>query len=82
MTTLLVPAPPDDFRKRWAIPARPHLRVDAEYDEEHGRVAHLRGYSVIDTRLNPLHRRHLVRSFRYLDDVRDWIRDGCPGAVA
>lgn len=80
MSALLEPAEPFDFRARWTIPSRPHLRVHAEYDEESGKAAKRRGYSVIDTRFHNLERRHLVRFFERLDEVRDWIRDGCPDA--
>ena len=80
MTALLVRAESADFRARWTIPSRPHLRVEAEYDEEWGRAAKCRGYSVIDTRFHSLERRHLVRFFGRLDEVRDWVRDGCPDA--
>lgn len=78
MTALLVPAPPEDFRKRWTIPSQPNLRVEAEYDEGWGRRAQLRGYSVVDTRHHNLDHRHLVRFFTHFTDVRDWIEDGCP----
>jgi hypothetical protein len=79
-TPVLKAAPASDFRKRWTIPSQPHLRVEAEYDEERGRVASLRGYSVVDTRHHVHDRRHLVRFFTHLADVRDWIRDGTPAA--
>lgn len=80
MSALLEPTEPDDFRARWTIPSQPHLRVEAEYEEESSRAASRRGYSVVDTRFNTFQPRHLVRFFERLDEVRAWVRDGCPEA--
>lgn len=75
MPALLSPLPPDDFRKRWSVTGHPNLRVEAEYEEEHHRVARLRGYSVVDTRHHALDRRHLVCFRTALAEIREWIRD-------
>lgn len=77
---LLVPAEPDDFRKRYDIPGWPHLRVEAAYDETGTAKASVYGYVVVDRRRSELSRLRQVGFFQQLQDVREWVKRGCPGA--